>query len=70
MDVRTRRVLGPIAGLEKSFGVAKVLPDNRVAVVAVLEKGIVAVVDIQERRVLRKFALGSRIDAAGWGPKP
>jgi len=70
VDVRTRRVLGPIVGLDEGFGVAKVLPDNRTAVVAVLQKGVVAMVDLEERRVLSKFDLGSRIDAAAWGPKP
>jgi DNA-binding beta-propeller fold protein YncE len=68
VDVRTRKVLGPIAGLGDAFGVAKVLPDNRTAVVAVLEKGVVAMVDLEERRVISRFDLGTRIDAAAWGP--
>ena len=70
VDVRTRRVLGPIVGLDGDFGVAKVLPDNRTAVVAVLEKGVVAMVDLEDRRVISRHVLGSRIDAAAWGPKP
>ena len=69
-DVRTRRVLGPIVGLDASFGVAKVLPDNRTAVVAILDKGAVAMVDLEDRRVISRHELGSRIDAAAWGPKP
>jgi len=68
-DVRARRVLGPIAGLEGA-GVAKVSPDNRVAVVAMLDEGAVAVVDIEERRVLARHPLGRRLDAAAWGPTP
>lgn len=67
-DVRARRVLGPIRGLPSGFGVAKVLPDNRTAVVASLQQGEVAMVDLEERRVLTRFNLGRRIDAAAWGP--
>jgi DNA-binding beta-propeller fold protein YncE len=69
-DVRTRRVLGPIVGLGDGMGVAKVLPDNRTAVVAMLDQGVVAMVDLEERRVISRHDLGSRIDAAAWGPKP
>jgi DNA-binding beta-propeller fold protein YncE len=69
-DVRTRRVLGPIVGLDEGFGVAKVLPDNRTAVVAVLQKGVVSMVDLEERRVISRHELPSRIDAAAWGPTP
>jgi hypothetical protein len=68
-DVAARRVLGPIAGLEGA-GVAKVSPDSRVAVVAMLDEGTVAVVGVEERRVLARRALGSRLDAAAWGPTP
>jgi len=70
VDVRTRRVLGPIIGLDEGFGVAKVLPDNRTAVVAVIQKGVVAMVDLEDRRVISRYDLGNRIDAAAWGPKP
>ena len=65
VDVRSRRVLGPIRGLDEGFGVAKVLPDNRTAVIAVLQKGVVAMVDIEERRVLSRFDLGSSLDPPG-----
>jgi DNA-binding beta-propeller fold protein YncE len=67
-DVRTRRVLGPIAGLEGNIGAARVLPDNRTAVIAVLPEGIVAMVDLEERRVISRFDLDGWVDAVGWGP--
>lgn len=70
VDVRTRRVLGPIAGLSGSVGAAKVLPDNRSAVVAIVPTGVVAIVDLEERRVISRFQLGGWVDAVGWGPKP
>jgi DNA-binding beta-propeller fold protein YncE len=70
VDVRTRTLLGPIIGLDEGMGVAKVLPDNRTAVVAVLDARLVALVDLEERRVLKRFDLGVRMDAAAWGPKP
>ena len=70
VDVRTRRVLGPIAGLEGSPGAAKVLPDNRTAVIALVQKGTVAVIDLEERRVISRFELGGWVDAVGWGPRP
>ena len=69
-DVRTRRVLGPIVGLDEGFAVAKILPDNRTAVVAELLEGVVAMVDLEERRVISRHDLGRAIDAAAWGPKP
>ena len=70
VDVRSRKLLGHIVGLDEGFGVAKVLPDNRSAVIAVLDAKLVAMVDLEERRVIRKFDLGVRMDAAAWGPKP
>ena len=67
-DARTRRVLGPIAGLEGA-GVAKVLPDGRTAVVLLLDERVVAMVDLATRRVVARHELGgARPDAAAWGP--
>jgi hypothetical protein len=71
VDVRARKPLGHIVGLdERGMGVAKVLPDNRTAVIAALDGKFVALVDLEDRRVLKKFALDVRMDAAAWGPKP
>ena len=70
VDVRSRKLLGHIDGLDEGMGVAKVLPDNRTAVVAVLDAKVVALVDLEDRRVLKKFDVGVRMDAAAWGPKP
>jgi hypothetical protein len=61
-------VLGPIAGLDGNIGAARVLPDNRTAVIAVLPEGIVAMVDLEERRVISRFDLDGWVDAVGWGP--
>ena len=67
-DVPNRRILGPIAGLEGG-GVAKVLPDNRVAIVLMLDERVAAMVDIETRRVIARHELGgARPDAADWGP--
>jgi hypothetical protein len=66
-DVRGRRLLGPVAGLEGA-GVAKVLPDNRVVLVLMLDEAVLAMVDLDTRRVVSRFALGRRPDAAAWGP--
>ena len=71
VDVRARKLLGHIVGLdERGMGVAKVLPDNRTAVIAALDGKFVALVDLEDRRVLKKFDLDVRMDAAAWGPKP
>ena len=71
VDVRRRELLGHIVGLdERGMGVAKVLPDNRTAVIAALDGQFVALVDLEERRVLNKFDVGVRMDAAAWGPTP
>jgi DNA-binding beta-propeller fold protein YncE len=67
-DVRTRKLLGPIEGLEGA-GVAKILHDNRTALVLLLDEKVLAMVDLQTRRVIVRHALGgSRPDAAAWGP--
>ena len=67
-DVRARRVLGPIAGLEGA-GVAKILPDNRTAVILLLDERVVAMADLVTRRVVARHRLnGPRPDAAAWGP--
>jgi DNA-binding beta-propeller fold protein YncE len=67
-DVRTRQLLGPIAGLEGA-GVAKILPDNRTAVILLLDEGVVAMADLATRRVVARHPLrGPRPDAAAWGP--
>jgi DNA-binding beta-propeller fold protein YncE len=67
-DVRARRVLGPIAGLEGA-GVAKILPDNRTAVILLLDERVVAMADLVTRRVVARHQLtGRRPDAAAWGP--
>ena len=67
-DVRSRRLLGPIAGLEGA-GVAKVLPDDRTAVILLLEENVVAMAELVTRRVVARHALrGPRPDAAAWGP--
>jgi DNA-binding beta-propeller fold protein YncE len=67
-DVRTRRLLGPIAGLEGA-GVAKILPDNRTAVILLLDERVVAMADLVTRRVVARHPLsGRRPDAAAWGP--
>ena len=67
-DAKTRAILGPIAGLEGA-GVAKVLPDHRTAIVLMLDERLVAMVDLETRRVVARHALaGRRPDAAGWGP--
>lgn len=69
-DARARRILGPVAGLPGA-GVAKVLPDNRTAVVLMLDEREIAMVDLVHRRVLRRIPLGGRRpDAAAWGPPP
>ena len=70
-DVRARRVLGPIAGLEGA-GVAKILPDNRTAVILLLDERVVAMADLVTRRVVARHQLagGTRPDAAAWGPAP
>jgi DNA-binding beta-propeller fold protein YncE len=68
-DATSRKILGSIEGLEGA-GVAKVLPDSRVAIVALLQEGAIAMVDIVDRRVLRRHDLGRRLDAAAWGPTP
>jgi hypothetical protein len=72
MQIVTRlhstRVLGPIAGLEGA-GVAKILPDNRTAVILLLDERVVAMVDLVTRRVVARHPLrGPRPDAAAWGP--
>jgi hypothetical protein len=65
-DVASRRILGPIAGLEGA-GVAKVLPDNRTAIVLMLDERVVAMVDLESRRVVARHQLsGRRPDAAAW----
>lgn len=67
-DVRTRRLLGPIEGLEGA-GIAKMLPDHRTALVLMLDERVLAMVDLQTRRVITRHALGGpRPDAADWGP--
>ena len=67
-DVRARRLLGPIAGLEGA-GVAKILPDNRTAVILLLDERVVAMADLVTRRVVARHPLGgTRPDAAAWGP--
>ena len=67
-DVRTRTLRGPIRGLEGA-GVAKVLPDNRTAVILLLDERVVAMADLQTRRVVARHPLNSRRpDAAAWGP--
>lgn len=67
-DVATRRVLGPIAGLEGA-GIAKILPDNRTAVILLLDERVVAMADLATRRVVARHPLsGPRPDAAAWGP--
>ena len=67
-DVRTRTLLGPIAGLEGA-GVAKILPDNRTAVIVMLDERVVAMADLATRRVVARYQLsGPRPDAAAWGP--
>lgn len=43
-------MLGPIAGLEGA-GVAKILPDNRTAVILLLDERVVAMADLVTRRV-------------------
>ena len=71
VDVRTRKLLGHIIGLdERGMGVAKVLPDNRTAVIAALDARFVALVDLEERRTIKKFDVGVRMDAAAWRPNP
>jgi DNA-binding beta-propeller fold protein YncE len=68
VDVRTRRLLGPIAGLEGA-GVVKILPDNRTAVILLLDEHVVAMADLATRRVVARHPLtGQRPDAAAWGP--
>jgi DNA-binding beta-propeller fold protein YncE len=67
-DVRARRLLGPVEGLEGA-GIAKVLPDHRTALVLLLDERVLAMVDLQTRRVIARHALGGpRPDAADWGP--
>ena len=67
-DAPGRRLLGPIAGLEGA-GVAKVLPDNRTAVILMLDERVVALADLQTRRVVARHRLTTaRPDAAAWGP--
>jgi DNA-binding beta-propeller fold protein YncE len=67
-DVRARRVLGPIAGLEGA-GVAKILPDDRTAVILMLDERVVAMADLVTRRVVARHRLaGPRPDAAAWAP--
>jgi DNA-binding beta-propeller fold protein YncE len=67
-DVRARRLLGPVEGLEGA-GIAKVLPDNRTALVLLLDERVLAMVDLYTRRVVARHALGGpRPDAADWGP--
>jgi DNA-binding beta-propeller fold protein YncE len=69
-DVATRRLIGPIAGLEGA-GVAKVLPDSRVAIVLLLDERVLVMADLHTRRVIARHALGGpRPDAAAWGPTP
>jgi DNA-binding beta-propeller fold protein YncE len=66
-DVRTRRLLGAIEGLEGA-GIAKVLPDHRTALVLMLDERVLAMVDLRTRRVIARHALGGpRPDAADWG---
>jgi hypothetical protein len=61
-------VLGPIEGLEGA-GVAKILPDNRTAVILLLDERVVAMADLVTRRVVARYPLrGARPDAAAWGP--
>ena len=67
VDVATRRELGPIAGLEDA-GVAKFLPDNRLAVIAMSPQGAVAIADLDAMRIIARWELGRRVDAAAWGP--
>jgi hypothetical protein len=46
-----------------------VLPDNRSAVVILLDEELLAMVDLETRRVISRFPLGGpRPDAAAWGP--
>ena len=67
-DVRARRLLGPVEGLEGA-GIAKVLPDHRTALVLLLDERVLAMVDLQTRRVIARHALGGpRPDAADWAP--
>jgi DNA-binding beta-propeller fold protein YncE len=67
-DVAGRKLLGPIEGLEGA-GIAKVLPDHRTALVLLLDERVLAMVDLQTRRVIARHALGGpRPDAADWGP--
>lgn len=67
-DVRSRRLLGPIAGLEGAR-VVKILPDNRTAVILLLDEKVVAMADLATRRVVARHELdGRRPDAAAWGP--
>lgn len=67
-DVRQRKLLGPIAGLEGA-GVAKILPDNRTAIILMLDERVLAMADLETRRVIARHALsGRRPDAAAWGP--
>lgn len=69
-DVPGRRLLGPIAGLEGA-GVAKILPDNRTAIILMLDERVLAMADLETRKVVARFELGGgRPDAAAWGPKP
>ena len=48
---------------------AKVLPDHRTAVILMLDERVVAMADLETRRVVARHPLGSaRPDAAAWGP--
>jgi hypothetical protein len=68
--VPSRRLSGPIAGLEGA-GVAKILPDNRTAIILMLDERVLAMADLETRKVVTRFELGGgRPDAAAWGPKP
>ena len=68
-DAATHRVIGSVSDLRDAAQV-RVLPDNRTAIVPLLAEGVVAIVDIEERRVLARHRFGQRIDGAGWGPPP
>jgi DNA-binding beta-propeller fold protein YncE len=66
-DVRTRKLLGPIEGLEGA-GIAKVLPDHRTALVLLLDERVLVMADLPTRRVIARHQLGGpRPDAADWG---
>ena len=68
VDVASRRELGPIAGLEGA-GVGKFFPGSRLALIATTTPGSIVIADLDEMRVIARFELGRRADAAAWGPR-